>query len=161
MAVDEQLFKLALGRWPSGVTVVTAIAEGAPTGMTASSFSSVSLQPPLVSVCVDLSARTLAALQSTRRFAISVLAADQADVSQRFASRLDEAFKFQIPTTPGANGCPLVDGAMVHLECETFAEFPAGDHIVLVGRVTAACVNDAEPLLYCAGHYGRFRRAET
>jgi flavin reductase (DIM6/NTAB) family NADH-FMN oxidoreductase RutF len=161
MAVDEELFRNALGQWPSGVTVVTSIEQGAPTGMTASSFTSVSLRPPLVSVCVDLGARTLAALQASRRFGVSILAADQADISRRFASRMDEALKFQVPTVPGVNGCRLIVGAAVHLECETFAEHPAGDHVLFIGLVTSARVHPAEPLSYCAGHYGNFLPARS
>jgi flavin reductase (DIM6/NTAB) family NADH-FMN oxidoreductase RutF len=159
MVVDEQLFKRALGRWPSGVTVVTAVADGVPTGMTASSFTSVSLDPPLVSVCVDHAARSLAALQSSRRFAVSILARNQADVSQRFASRLDEHVKFEVPTLAGVFGCPLIVGAAAHVECETFSELVAGDHTLLVGKVLHVAVHDVEPLLYWSGQYGSFAPA--
>ncbi|HEX2733443.1 MAG TPA: flavin reductase family protein [Polyangiaceae bacterium] len=156
MDLDPELFKRALRAWPSGVTVVTAVSGSGFTGMTASSFTSVSLSPPMVSVCVDVAARTLEALRAQRRFAISVLASDQAEASRRFASRRDDAFKFETPTVDGANGCPLIADASAHLECDMAFEHAAGDHIIVVGVVTRAVSTERAPLVYWNGQYGGF-----
>lgn len=156
VSITEHEFKRALGRWPSGVTVVTAELDGLPHGMTASSFTSVSLHPALISVCLDLSARTLLAVQRSKAFAVNVLERSQAAVSARFASAGPESLKFDGEPVRGALGSPLLDGALVQLQCTVFAEFNAGDHVIVVGEVRHVNVRDGQPLLYYAGHYGQF-----
>jgi flavin reductase (DIM6/NTAB) family NADH-FMN oxidoreductase RutF len=156
VTVSDLEFKQVLGRWPSGVTVVTAYDNGVAHGMTASSFTSVSLHPPLISVCLDRQARTLAAIQRSDAFAVNVLGEDQAAVSVRFASTEDEAYKFERAPTLGARGCPLIAGAVAQLECSVFQQVEAGDHIILLGAVEQMSVGGGPPLLYLQGKYGRF-----
>lgn len=160
MSVAESEFRRALGSWASGVTVVTASTAGVDHGMTVSSFTSVSLVPPLVSVCLDLGTRTLELVQISGAFAVNVLAADQAADSNHFASRATEDRRLEGRSfTRGGNGCALLDGALVHLECDVFGIHAAGDHLIVVGRVSRVSVRDAEPLMYFRGAYGSFSRS--
>ena len=145
------LFKRALGQWASGVTVITTLRERVPHGMTASSFSSLSLDPPLVLVSVDQSARLHQMLPETGRYGVSILAQGQDFLSTHFAGRPND--RLQIPWIE-AEGLPFIDGALAHLACDVFSAIPAGDHIIYVGRITHAQVwSDREPLLYHSGKY--------
>ncbi len=153
IGADE--FRHVLGHFASGVTVVTTRdAVGRPEGLTASAFTSVSLDPPLVLVCVDLEARSHAAIEACDRFAINVLGAHQEALSRRFASTLEDKFD-GLAYHSGALGAPLLARALAHIECEKVATYPGGDHVILVGRVEALRAGDGEPLLYYRGRYGR------
>jgi len=148
-------FRRILGHFATGVTVVTTCGgEGQPTGLTASAFTSVSLDPPLVLVCVDHTSQTYPSLLERGRFAVNVLARDQQEVSRRFAStRLD---KFDgVPHRISALGLPLLDGALAHLECVTVRTHVEGDHTIFVARVERAAGGSGEPLLYYRGRYDR------
>ncbi len=168
MSVSDDEFRSALRSWASGVTVITTTeTAGAPAagsasrngfhhGMTASSFTSVSLSPPLVSVCVDDQAETLPFLRQSGRFAINVLSVDQAEVSNRFASR-EESDRFDGQAfTVGVGGCALLDAVAAHIECAVEALHVAGDHVIVVGRVLRCNTFERAPLLYRAGSYGTF-----
>jgi flavin reductase (DIM6/NTAB) family NADH-FMN oxidoreductase RutF len=156
--VDPEVFRELLGRFATGVTVVTTRdAAGRPVGMTASSLASVSLQPPLVSVCVDVSADMHRALSASGRFVINILAADQEDLSRRFAQTPAEA-RFQgIAWTEAPQGQIHLAGALATIDCETYADFPLGDHTLFVGRVTGGTLGAGDPLLYFRGSYGALR----
>jgi flavin reductase (DIM6/NTAB) family NADH-FMN oxidoreductase RutF len=148
-------FRRVLGHFTTGVTVVTTCdADGRPTGLTASSFCSVSLDPPLVLVCVDHKSQSYPALRERGCFAINILHAEQEAISRRFAStRLD---KFDgVPHTVSDLGVPLVQGAIAHLECTTVSMHVEGDHTIFVGRVERAQAPSGEPLLYYRGRYER------
>jgi flavin reductase (DIM6/NTAB) family NADH-FMN oxidoreductase RutF len=148
-------FRRVLGHFATGVTVITTCdSERRPTGLTASAFTSVSLDPPLVLVCVDHKSQSYPALLDSGRFAVNVLCLDQEAVSRRFAtSRLD---KFdEVPHRVSALGLPLIDGALAQLECLTVSTHVAGDHTVFVGRVEQASTGAGEPLLYYRGQYQR------
>lgn len=155
-------FRRVLGHFASGVTVVTAWdPQGRPAGLTASAFTSVSLAPPLVLVCVAHSAQSFAALRASDHFAVNILASGQEAVSNRFASSAapNGWEKFEgVAYKPGALGLPVLEGALAHLECSTVHAYPGGDHTIFVGRVEAAgcqAEGGAEPLLYYRGGYGR------
>jgi flavin reductase (DIM6/NTAB) family NADH-FMN oxidoreductase RutF len=157
--IDPPLFRQLLGRFATGVTVLTTRNQsGQPVGMTASSLASVSLNPPLVSVGVDVSADMHQALSASGVFVINILAADQEELSRRFADlSAEERFTgIGWQETPG--GLILLRGALAHLECERYADFPLGDHTLFVGRVTGGAVSDGEPLLYYRGGYAALRR---
>jgi flavin reductase (DIM6/NTAB) family NADH-FMN oxidoreductase RutF len=148
-------FRHVLGHFATGVTVVTTCdADGRPTGLTASAFSSVSLDPPLILVCVDHKSQSYPALRERRRFAVNILAADQEAISRRFASsRLD---KFDgVAHRISDLGLPLVDGAIARLECVTVSMHVEGDHTIFVGRVERANASGGDPLLYSRGRYER------
>jgi flavin reductase (DIM6/NTAB) family NADH-FMN oxidoreductase RutF len=149
------LFKRTLAQWASGVTVVTTLRDGIAHGMTASSFSSLSLDPPLVLVSVNQRARLHELLPETGRYGINILAKHQDALSTHFAGRPDESL--QIPWIE-AEGLPFLDGALAHLACDVFDAHPGGDHIIYVGRITHAQVwPDLEPLLFHRGKYATLK----
>src|SRR5512132_2566326 len=127
MPVDDATFKLAMSHFASGVTVVTTEHEGRPYGMTVASFASLSLHPPLVLICIEKSVKSHDAIRAAGKFGVSILSAEQADVSGRFASRSDDKFA-GVETTRGALGVPLIANALTTLECELRETLPGGDH---------------------------------
>jgi flavin reductase (DIM6/NTAB) family NADH-FMN oxidoreductase RutF len=150
-SIIPPLFKKTLGQWASGVTIITTLREGIPHGMTASSFSSLSLDPPLVLVSVDQRARLHQLLPDIGRYGVSILARGQDLLSTHFAGRPSESL--QIPWVE-AEGLPFLDGAVAHLACDVFEAVPAGDHIIYIGRIThAQAWPDRQPLLYHCGKY--------
>jgi flavin reductase (DIM6/NTAB) family NADH-FMN oxidoreductase RutF len=157
VGLDE--FRRVLGHFASGVTIVTTSdAQGRPVGLTASAFTSVSLDPPLILVCVDLKARCYAALEACERFAINILGAHQEALSQRFASAVEEKFD-GLAHYAGRLGLPMLPDALAHIECEKVSTYPGGDHLILVGRVEAVRATDGEPLLHYRGRYDRLQSA--
>lgn len=156
---NPERFRQLLGRFATGVTVVTTRdGQGQPVGMTASSLASVSLVPPLVSVCVDVSADMHRALSASGDFVVNILSAAQEPLSRRFAELpLEERFAgVGWRETPA--GMIVLEGTLAHVECERFADFPLGDHTLFVGRVTGGATHDGEPLLYFRGDYGSLSR---
>jgi flavin reductase (DIM6/NTAB) family NADH-FMN oxidoreductase RutF len=146
------------------VTVVTTCdAQGRPAGLTATAFSSVSLTPPLVLVCVARNAQSYSALSASDRFAVNILASGQEAVSQRFASppAAENWEKFEgVAYKPGTLGLPVLEGALAYLECSQVHAYAGGDHTIFVGQVEAAgCHGEGgtEPLLYYRGRYDRLR----
>jgi flavin reductase (DIM6/NTAB) family NADH-FMN oxidoreductase RutF len=146
-----------MGSFPTGITVITAESEpGQVHGMTANSFTSVSLDPMLILVCVDQNARLLSYLQMHRRFGVSILKDAQQAFSEYFArpreDRAEEArlgIRFRWTQT----GIPLLEDALAHLACNVVAEYPAGDHTIFVGEVESLELRDGQPLLYHRGGY--------
>ena len=158
MPVDEGSFRLVLSQFATGVTVVlTRDAAGAPAGLTVNAFSSVSLHPPLVLVCVGHNSDAHDPLSQSGIFGISVLAASQQDVSRRFAWRGPEKFDGFV-LEHGETGALLVPGAVAHLECAVTAAHKAGDHTIFVGEVKVLRASPGPPLLY---HGGAYRRVEN
>lgn len=157
--VNPALFRQLLGRFATGVTVLTTRDQtGRPVGMTASSLASVSLQPPLLSVCVDFTTDMHQVLSSSGSFVINVLASHQEEISRRFAE-LPPAERFTgIAWQETGSGLVLLGGALAHIECERYADFPLGDHTLFVGRVTGGTASEGDPLLYFRGGYGSFHR---
>ena len=156
MAVSPDAFRGALRKFASGVTIVTVAAGDELHGMTASAFASVSLEPPLVLVCLDKASRTLTLLRDTGAFAINVLGAGQQDASRAFARPGLKPFA-SVPHRPGDNGAPVLDDAIAALECTTYSVFEAGDHEVVLGEVSAARIPGGEPLVYYDGAYRSLR----
>ncbi len=156
--VDAVDFRNAMARFASGVTVVTTRdVDGRAQGFTASAFSSLSLEPPLVLVCLEKRAQSHPSFMAAAQMAISILAADQAEVALHFARK--QADKFAgVATVPGAvTGLPLIPGALVHLECRIVDRLEGGDHTILVGEVLRAeTAAEREPLLHYNRQFGRF-----
>jgi flavin reductase (DIM6/NTAB) family NADH-FMN oxidoreductase RutF len=148
-------FRRALGNYATGVTVVTTrTPDGGPTGVTVNSFTSVSLEPPLVSFCLSNRSTLLSAFATADHFAVNVLARHQQALADRFAkpSRNDW---LGIDYRLGAHDCALLAGAMATFECVRHAAYPAGDHVILVGEVRAFEVAPTcEPLTFYRGKYG-------
>lgn len=152
MTVSPDAFRSALRRFASGVMIVTVAGGDELHGMTASSFASVSLDPPLVLVCLDKASRTLTLVAETGTFAVNVLRADQQDASRAFSRPGLKPFA-SLPHRFGSNGAPVLDDAIAVLECATYSVLEAGDHEIVLGEVTAASASGGEPLVYYDGGY--------
>lgn len=152
MAIDEAQFKAAMSHFASGVTVVTTEWDGIPYGLTVASFSSLSLDPPLVLVCIEKSVKSHDAIASAGKFAVNILSAHQADISNRFASKVDDKFA-GISWAAGTTGVPLIANALATVECRLQAQLPGGDHSIFVGEVVATATREGEPLLYFRSGY--------
>ncbi|MFZ2491801.1 MAG: flavin reductase family protein [Thermoanaerobaculia bacterium] len=150
--IDDATFKLAMSHFASGVTVVTTEQDGRAYGMTVSAFSSLSLDPPLVLVCIEKSVTTHDILAASGVFGVSILAAEQREVSNRFASRSDSKFD-GLNVNRRSLGVPLIPGAICTLECRVQAQLPGGDHSIFVGEVVSAETSEATPLLYFRSGY--------
>ena len=151
---DPRTLRDALGCFATGVTVVTCLtADGTPTGLTVNSFTSVSLDPPLLLVCPHKMAASSAALIEASHFAVNVLGAWQFALSEHFAKRAPDKFE-NVVHAPGLAGCPLLFGALATFECSKEANVTSGDHVVFFGRVERATYREGEPLIFSAGRYG-------
>lgn len=151
-------FRATLGRFATGVTVITATAGDRDHGMTVSAFSSLSLDPALVLVCVDRVATMHGVLVEDAVFGVNVLAVGQETLSRRFASG-DPSDRFAgVGYTRGALGAPLLDGTLAWLECRVAARHAGGDHTIVVGAVAEAGVREARPLLYYRSGYASLER---
>lgn len=158
--ISPDEFRRTLGHFASGVTVITACdGDGRPTGLTASAFTSVSLEPPLILVCVDHKAQSYPALIASKMFAVNILCLDQEAVSRRFATtKIDNKFD-GVPFTLSPLGVPLIDNALAQLECTTVNVHLEGDHTIFVGRVERAHSGAGVPLVYYRGRYDRLAGA--
>lgn len=152
MPIDPDNFRQALGRWPSGVTVVTTQEGDEVHGITVSAFLSISLQPPLVAVCIDHKARAHPILQRVDRYAVSVLAESQAQVSNHFGGRPAEV---EGELFEELDGMPVIRGAASQMVAQVVDRVVAGDHTIYVGRVEASRVAELAPLVYHQRRYGR------
>lgn len=158
MPVDPSTFRAALARFASGVTIVTTRdANGRDVGMTVSAFTSLSLDPPLVLLCIDHAASVAPVLDSCERFAVSILADDQEPLSRRFAEREVDRFD-GVALKRGMHGLALLEDALAHLECRTESRTQGGDHTILVGAVEATDLGAGSPLIYYRSGYRRLER---
>jgi flavin reductase (DIM6/NTAB) family NADH-FMN oxidoreductase RutF len=158
MSVDQATFRSVLGRFASGVTVVTVRHGDADHGMTASAFCSVSLDPPLTLVCIDRTTRMHELLKHADSYAVNLLAAHQEAISRRFAEPPDDTRFEGVGFDRGVTGAPLLHDVLAHVECELVARHDGGDHTIVVGRVVAATAADGPPLLYYRGGYAELGR---
>jgi flavin reductase (DIM6/NTAB) family NADH-FMN oxidoreductase RutF len=154
-STDERELRDAFAAFPSGVAAVCAVVDGAPAGMAASSFTSVSLRPPLVSVCIARASSTWPTLRRSPRIGISVLAREHASVATSLAARTGDRFA-AVRWSASVEGAAFVDAAPLHLECSFFASHDAGDHAIVVLRIHSyAMAVETEPLIF---HRSAFRR---
>ena len=148
-------FRRALGEFATGVAVITAQGQGEDlNGMTMSSFNSVSLDPPLVLFSVDRKANSLPAMLQAKGFAVNILAREQENISNRFAKALSDKWA-DVKRTVGHAEAPLITGALAHFECEPYANYDGGDHVVFVVRVLRYAVRagNPAPLIFFRGRY--------
>jgi flavin reductase (DIM6/NTAB) family NADH-FMN oxidoreductase RutF len=158
MSVDQSTFRAVLGRFATGVTIVTALDKRKrDVGMTVSAFSSVSLDPPLVLFCIDHSASVYSALSRTNHFIANILSDGQEALARRFADSDTNRFD-GVGYERGQNGAAVLFDVLGYVECEVVARHEAGDHDVIVGRVDAAEAFDGRPLLYYRGGYAQLER---
>lgn len=152
-SADPRRFRQALGRFATGVTVITTRTScGRLEGLTANSFSALSLDPPLILWSLRREAPSLSGFLEAGAFVVNVLAADQSHLSRRFATPDLDKFA-AIGHAPGLAGCPVLDDALAGFECRTESVSEAGDHLLFIGRVARARFRDGHPLIFSAGQY--------
>jgi flavin reductase (DIM6/NTAB) family NADH-FMN oxidoreductase RutF len=151
--IDPDHFRELLGHFATGVTVVTVTtADGRALGMTVNSLSSVSLQPPLLSLCIDQEAEMHDTILEVDRFVVNVLSSHQEALARRFSDKHEDRFDgvgYQLDP----QGLILLDGTLAHIECERHAHYPGGDHTIVIGRVVGGTTYDGRPLLFYRGGY--------
>jgi flavin reductase (DIM6/NTAB) family NADH-FMN oxidoreductase RutF len=153
MAIDQRHFRDVMGAFATGVTIITTMVDGAAHGITANSFTSVSLDPPLMLFCLGKTSTNFDAFMATESFAVNILAADQDALSTHFA--MFEGDRFDgTAWTAWDTGAPIIEGVVAAADCVLEARHDAGDHIIIIGRaVRAENLSDAAPLLYHRGKY--------
>lgn len=152
MSIDASAFRSLLGRFATGVTVVTARdSNGSQQGMTVSAFCSVSLDPPLVLMCIDKTATMFDLLTTGERFTVNILASHQEEIARRFATT--ETAKFDGIGYSVVDDDAVLDDVLAHAQCTWVKSVEAGDHTIVVGEVRSASVHDGQPLLYFRGGY--------
>jgi len=156
--VTHHEFRRACGRFATGVTIASVLdSGGTPHGLTVNSFSSVSLDPPLVLICLGHEVTMIDAFRAARHFGLSVLAESQRELSERFALKGHDRFN-GTAWHSGETGVPLLDHVLAEIECAVYHRFTAGDHDIFVGKMLAARVHEGEPLIYYASRYRRLAR---
>ena len=152
---DASDFREVLGQFATGVTIITAMDGDEPAGVAANSFTSVSLEPPLVLFCVARTSSTWPRIERARKFAVNILGEHQEDVSRLFATKGADRFG-QIEWHLGAGGSPVLHDCLAYLDCEFWAEYDGGDHIIVVGQVLDLGITEGPgPLLFYGGEYHR------
>jgi len=151
--VGPERFRAVMGRFATGVTVVTAGTAEGPVGMTANAVCSLSLEPLLLLVAFDNASRTLPSVRDSGRFGVNVLSAGQADLARLFASKVDEREKFAGVPYAMHDGIPVIDGALAWIGCRLERLIEAGDHTIGIGAVEAAEAGEGEPLVWFRGSY--------
>jgi flavin reductase (DIM6/NTAB) family NADH-FMN oxidoreductase RutF len=155
MPVSNEEFRGALGRFASSVSVVTSrCKDGELRGLTVSAFSSLSLNPPLILICIDNHSSLVEHLAEGCSFAVNILGEDQETLSRRFASKEPNRFE-GVGYKEGLSGSPLLDHALATLECKVVHNYAGGDHTIVVGEVEATALTDHKPLLYFRGGYAK------
>ena len=155
-SVTSEEFRRACGRFATGVAIASVLdAQGTPHGLTVSSFTSVSLEPPLVLICLGHAVSAIHHFRTSTHFGINILADDQRALSDRFARKGHDRFD-GIPWKPGVTGVPLIPGVLAAIECAVHRIVPMGDHDILVGEMVHARVHNGDPLLYFSGGYRKF-----
>ena len=148
-SIDHKMLREAFGLYPTGVTIVTSRIGERIHGMTANSFTSVSLDPPLLLICIDNRARMLEAIRESGTFGLSVLSREQQHISQHFArpgNQSDIAFGTRA-------GVPMIEGAIAHFACRLYADYAAGDHTIFLGEILECAHEPGTPLLFHCGGY--------
>lgn len=153
--VGPDTFLRACGQFTTGVAITTVLdASGTPHGMTVNSFTSVSLEPPLVLVCIDRKTRIIEHFAQSDFFAINILRDNQQELSMRFARPVDNRFD-AVEWYAGESGMPLIAGSLAMIECAVERRIDAGDHVILIGEVIGAVRHEGRPLLYYGSSYRR------
>ncbi len=156
--LDPERYRTVFGHFATGVAVITCAGPSGTGGMTANAVCSVSLDPLLLLVCFEQSARTLPLVRDAGRFAVNILRAGSEDVARVFASKVPEAEKLRDIAHRHEAGMPILDAALAWLVCDVDQLIPAGDHEIAIGAVTAMEVDEGEPLLWYGGSYRALTR---
>ena len=156
LSPDAATYRTVLGHFATGVVIVTAIDAEEPVGMACNSFTSVSLEPPLVLFCAAKSSTTWPRIRTSGTWAANILDEDGEEVCRLFAQKGADRFA-RIAYAPGRTGSPILEDALAFADCETIAEHDAGDHVIVVGRVIElGYQHEGKPLLFYRGGYGRY-----
>ncbi|KKB34234.1 Nitrilotriacetate monooxygenase component B [Bacillus thermotolerans] len=150
--MDDRLFRSAMGKFATGVTVITTEVDGKAHGMTANAFMSVSLNPKLVLISIGEKARMLDRIHQSGTFAVNILSAEQKEVSMLFAGQIKEEKKVEFEYIQGV---PTVKGALANVVCKVHSSQVAGDHTLFIGEVQDIVLQDGTPLTFFEGKYGR------
>ncbi len=156
MTSTSESLRSVMRQWATGVALVTALEGEKAHGMTVSSLASVSLSPPMILVCLEKGTRTEGMVRRSGRFAVNILAANQQDLSDRFAGRItDEGDRFAgVSNFPAPSGLPIVEGCLAYLDCKVAAVYEAGTHTIVLGEVNSASrLRAGSPLVYFNGGY--------
>lgn len=156
--VDQMVFRDVVGRFASGVTVITTTVDGKQFGTTASAMSSLSMDPPMILICLNKTSETGAAVLTSGTFAVNILAKGQEQLASQFAVKGDDKFA-GVATTPGVLGDPLIDDTLAAMQCRTVETVTGGTHTVFLAEVVEADARDLEPLTYFRGKFGRLEAA--
>jgi flavin reductase (DIM6/NTAB) family NADH-FMN oxidoreductase RutF len=151
--IDASEYRDVIGRFTTGVTIVTCHGDGLPAGLTTNAVTSLSLDPLLLLVCFDNTSRTLPVVRESRRFAVNVLRAGQEDLAAAFASKRVAEEKFASVTHTVAHGVPVLDDALAWVACELVELLPGGDHTIGIGSVIDGAASEGEPLVFFRGRY--------
>jgi|SRR5208282_861343 len=153
MPIEKNELRRVMGHFATGVTVITTFRKsGEMHGLTANAFTSVSLVPPLLLICVDKKAESYACFDETRAFTVNILASDQEDLSRKFAVSGGQKFD-GVSYHIGANGAPILAGSVGYIECKVTAAHDGGDHTIYVGEIEQAETRETKPLLFFRGGY--------
>ena len=154
--IDSGVFRNVLGHFPTGVTAVTAVNEGKPIGMAIGSFTSVSLEPPLVAFLPGKESGSWKEIREAGSFCVNVMGHDQLEVCGVMASRAEDKFA-DVDWSPASSGSPIIAGSVAYIDCEIEAVHDGGDHDIVIGRVLGLEVMDRKsPLVFFQGSYGTF-----
>jgi len=155
MAIDPRELRNVMGHFATGVTIITTKdIFGKPFGLTANAFSSLSLDPPLVLICVDKKVDCYACFDQSRVFVVNILSEGQDQLSTRFATKGIEKFE-GVAVRQGTLGVPLLEGAVAHIECTLTSAYEGGDHTIYVGEIQSVAASGDRPLLFFKGKYSR------
>ncbi len=153
MPIEKNELRRVMGHFATGVSIITTVAkDGQLAGLTANALSSVSLLPPLLLICVDKKAESYPHFAESKLFTVNVLAADQEDLSRRFATSGGNKFE-GVSYRKGANGAPILNHVLAFMECRIVGSYDGGDHTIYLGEIEEASVSEGEPLLFYRGGY--------
>jgi flavin reductase (DIM6/NTAB) family NADH-FMN oxidoreductase RutF len=153
VTVEPEALRDAMTRFPTGVTVVSAIGPAGPAGATANAVASLSLEPPMMLACLDLGSRTLVAVTHSGLFGVNVLAGDQADLARRFSTKDPHPEKWEGVGWRERAGTPMIEGALIWLACDLGEIHDGGDHAIATGRVLELEAGEGDPLVFIDGQY--------
>ncbi|GAB6987763.1 flavin reductase [Nocardioides pyridinolyticus] len=159
-AVEPAHFRHVVGHLASGVTVITTEVEGKRHGMTASSVTSLSLEPPMMLVCLNRKVPTAGAVEAAGKYVVNILGEGQGELASQFAAPSNDKFRC-VAVSTGTTGLPLLGDALAHIECEVVETVVGGTHTIFLGRVVSATAGDGQPLTYFRGGFGRFEFARA
>jgi 3-hydroxy-9,10-secoandrosta-1,3,5(10)-triene-9,17-dione monooxygenase reductase component len=156
LSPDPATYRTVLGHFATGITIVTAFDGEEPVGMACNSFTSVSLEPPLVLFCAAKSSTTWPRIQNSSKWAANILGEDGEEISRVFAQKGADRFS-SISYTIGRSGAPILRDSLAFVDCETIAEHDAGDHVIVIGKVLElGYASEGKPLIFYRGGYGRY-----